>query len=51
MLKNVSPLLTPDALRALTRMGPGDERAIVDAHVQAARVAARGGARMCSAWP
>lgn len=46
MLKNVSPLLTPDALHALASMGHGDEVAIVDANFPAARVAARGGARL-----
>jgi L-fucose mutarotase len=46
MLKNISPLLTPDALHALASMGHGDELAIVDAHFPAARVAARGGARL-----
>ncbi len=46
MLKNVSPLLTPDALHALASMGHGDELAIVDAHFPAARLAASGHARL-----
>jgi len=46
MLKNVSPLLTPDALHALASMGHGDELAIVDANFPAARVAAARGARL-----
>ena len=46
MLKNISPLLTPDALHALASMGHGDEVAIVDANFPAARVAEQGGARL-----
>ena len=46
MLKNVPPLLTPDALHALASMGHGDEVAIVDANFPAARVAAVGVARL-----
>jgi len=46
MLKNVPPLLTPDALHALASMGHGDEVAIVDANFPAARVAAARGARL-----
>ncbi len=46
MLKHVPPLLTPDALHALASLGHGDELAIVDAHVPAARVAAARGARL-----
>jgi L-fucose mutarotase len=42
MLKNIPPLLTPDALHALASMGHGDELAIVDANFPAARLAARG---------
>ena len=46
MLKNISPLMTPDALHALASMGHGDEVAIVDANFPAARVAQQGGARL-----
>jgi len=46
MLKNIPPLLTPDALHALASMGHGDEVAIVDANFPAARVAAARGARL-----
>jgi L-fucose mutarotase len=46
MLKNLPPLLTPDALHALASMGHGDELAIVDANFPAARVALQGGARL-----
>lgn len=46
MLKNVSPLLTPEALHALASMGHGDEVAIVDANFPADRVAAARGARL-----
>ena len=46
MLRNVPPLLTPDALHALASMGHGDELAIVDANFPAARVAQQGGARL-----
>lgn len=46
MLKNIPPLLTPDALHALASMGHGDEVAIVDANFPAARVAAQGGGRL-----
>jgi len=46
MLKNIPPLLTPDALHALASMGHGDEFAIVDANFPSARIAAQGGARL-----
>ena len=46
MLKHIPALLTPDALHALASMGHGDELAIVDAHFPAARLAARGAARL-----
>lgn len=46
MLKNIPPLLTPDALHALASMGHGDDLAIVDANFPAAAVAARSGARL-----
>jgi L-fucose mutarotase len=46
MLKNISALLTPDALHALASMGHGDTLAIVDAHFPAARIAAQAGARL-----
>src|SRR5687767_9040326 len=46
MLKNVSPLLTPDALHGLASMGHGDDVAIVDANFPATAVAARSGARL-----
>ncbi|ABE44138.1 RbsD/FucU family protein [Polaromonas sp. JS666] len=46
MLKNIPPLLTPDALHALASMGHGDDVAIVDANFPAARVAQQSGARL-----
>ncbi len=46
MLKNIPPLLTPDALHALASMGHGDDVAIVDANFPAASMAAKGGARL-----
>lgn len=46
MLKNIPPLLTPDALHALASMGHGDDVAIVDANFPAAQVARQGGARL-----
>jgi L-fucose mutarotase len=46
MLKNIPPLLTPDALHALASMGHGDELAVVDAHFPAASTAGRGGTRL-----
>ncbi len=46
MLKNIPPLLTPDALHALASMGHGDEVAIVDANFPAAQTAGKGGARL-----
>lgn len=46
MLKNIPPLLTPDALHALASMGHGDDVAIVDANFPAAQVAQKGGARL-----
>ena len=41
MLKGIDPLLSPDLLRALARMGHGDEIVIADANFPAASVAAR----------
>ena len=46
MLKNIPPLLTPDALHALASMGHGDDLAIVDANFPAAHVARKSGARL-----
>ncbi|MDB5886574.1 MAG: RbsD or FucU transport [Polaromonas sp.] len=46
MLKNIPPLLTPDALHALASMGHGDDLAIVDANFPAAALAGKGGARL-----
>jgi len=46
MLKNIPPLLTPDALHALASMGHGDDVAIVDANFPATHVARKGGARL-----
>lgn len=46
MLKNIPPLLTPDALHGLASMGHGDDVAIVDANFPAAAIAARSGARL-----
>ena len=46
MLKNLPPLLTPDALHALASMGHGDDLAIVDANFPSARLARQGGGRL-----
>lgn len=46
MLKNLPPLLTPDALHALASMGHGDELAIVDANFPAERLSRSGGAQL-----
>ena len=46
MLKNLPPLLTPDALHALASMGHGDDLVIVDANFPAAQLAQRSGARL-----
>ena len=46
MLKNLPPLLTPDALHALASMGHGDDLAIVDANFPSASLARQGGARL-----
>jgi L-fucose mutarotase len=46
MLKNIPPLLTPDALHALASMGHGDDVAIVDANFPAAQVAHKSGSRL-----
>ena len=46
ILKNIPPLLTPDALHALASMGHGDDVAIVDANFPAAGMARKGGARL-----
>lgn len=46
MLKNIPPLLTPDALHALASMGHGDDVVIVDANFPAARMAQQGGVRL-----
>jgi L-fucose mutarotase len=41
MLKNLSPLHTPELLHALASMGHGDDLAIVDAHFPAVSMAKR----------
>lgn len=41
MLKGISPLLSPDLLRALRAMGHGDDIAVVDANFPAASSARR----------
>ena len=41
MLKNLSPLHTPELLHTLASMGHGDDLAIVDAHFPAATMAKR----------
>jgi L-fucose mutarotase len=46
MLKNISPLLTPELLFALASMGHGDDIAVVDANFPAARVAREAGAAL-----
>lgn len=44
MLKGISPLLSPDILAALSRMGHGDELVLGDAHFPAGTYAKAGGA-------
>ena len=39
MLKNISPLLTPELLFGLAKLGHGDDVALVDANFPADRVA------------
>lgn len=46
MLKNLSPLLTPELLFELASMGHGDDMAVVDANFPAARVAREAGAAL-----
>ena len=46
MLKNIPPLLVPDALHALAAMGHGNDVAIVDANFPATSVARDGGSRL-----
>ena len=44
MLKGISPLISPDLLAALSRMGPGDELVLGDAHFPAETYAKANGA-------
>ena len=37
MLRGISPLLSPDLLAVLSRMGHGDELVLADAHLPAER--------------
>lgn len=46
MLKNLSPLLTPELLFGLAKLGHGDDVALVDANFPADRVAQQAGARL-----
>lgn len=46
MLKNIAPLLMPDALYALATRGHGDDVAIIDANFPAVGLACKGGARL-----
>ena len=46
MLKNISPLLTPELLFGLAKLGHGDDVALVDANFPADRVAEQAGARL-----
>ena len=44
MLKGISPLISPDLLAALSRMGHGDELVLGDAHCPAETYAKANGA-------
>jgi len=46
MLKNISPILTPELLFGLAKLGHGDDVALVDANFPADRVAQQAGARL-----
>ncbi len=46
MLKNISPLLTPELLFGLAKLGHGDDVALVDANFPADRVAQQADARL-----
>jgi L-fucose mutarotase len=46
MLKNISPLLTPQLLFGLAKLGHGDEVALVDANFPADRIAEQAHARL-----
>ena len=46
MLKNISPLLTPELLFGLAKLGHGDDVALVDANFPADRVAQQAGAML-----
>jgi L-fucose mutarotase len=46
MLKNISPLLTPELLFGLAKLGHGDDVALVDANFPADRIAAQAHARL-----
>lgn len=46
MLKNISPILTPQLLFGLAKLGHGDEVALVDANFPADRVAQQAGAML-----
>ena len=46
MLKNISPLLTPQLLFGLAKLGHGDDLALVDANFPADRIAEQAHARL-----
>ena len=46
MLKNISPLLTPELLFGLAKLGHGDDVALVDANFPADRIAEQAHARL-----
>ena len=46
MLKNISPLLTPELLFGLAKLGHGDDVALVDANFPADRIAKQAHARL-----
>ena len=46
MLKNISPILTPQLLFGLAKLGHGDDVALVDANFPADRVAQQAGAML-----
>ena len=48
MLKNISPLLTPELLFGLAKLGHGDDVALVDANFPADRIAEQGMPCWCS---
>ena len=49
MLKGISPVVSPDMLKALSEMGHGDEVVISDAHYEAFKLGRDGGVKVLRA--